>query len=42
MKLEMVEARRLRADRFGRDAEMVAEGAGECFVRAVVRIERER
>ena len=32
---------RCGADRFGRDAEMVAERAGESFVRAVVRIQRE-
>jgi hypothetical protein len=36
----MIQAR-CGADRFGRDAEMVAERAGECFVRAVIRIQRE-
>jgi len=35
----MIEARRA-ANRFGRDPEMVAKRAGECFVRAVVRIQR--
>ena len=40
LKLEVVETRR-GADRFGRDAEMVAERAGECFVRAVIRIQRD-
>jgi len=29
------------ADRFGRNAEMVAERAGECFVRAVIRVQRQ-
>src|SRR5215467_9963870 len=29
-------------DGFGRDPEMVPERAGECFVRAVIRIQRER
>ena len=37
----MVEAH-CGADRFGRHAKMVAERAGECFVRAVVRIQRQR
>jgi hypothetical protein len=36
----MIEAR-CGADRFRRHAEMVAERAGECFVRAVVRVQRE-
>jgi hypothetical protein len=36
----MVETRE-RAYRFGRDAEMVAERAGECFVRTVIRFQRE-
>ena len=40
LQLEMVEARGM-ADRFGRDAEMVAERAGEGFVGAVVRIQRQ-
>src|SRR5436853_3177652 len=37
----MIKARRA-ADRFGRDPEMVAERAGECFVRAVIRIQCQR
>ena len=36
----MIEAR-CGPDQFGRDAEMVAERAGECFVRAVIRIQRQ-
>ena len=40
LKLKIVEMRRA-ADRFGRDPEMVAERAGECFVRAVIRIQRD-
>ncbi|MFK4710172.1 hypothetical protein ABIF56_000874 [Bradyrhizobium elkanii] len=32
---------RCRAHRLGRDAEMVAKRAGECFVGAVIRIQRE-
>ena len=36
----MLEAR-TGANHFGRDAEMVAERAGERFVRAVIRIQRD-
>jgi hypothetical protein len=39
LKLEMIEAGRT-ANRFGREPEMVAERAGERFVRAVIRIQR--
>src|SRR5665213_2252396 len=35
------EAVRAGADRFGRYPEMIAERAGECFVRAVIRIHRQ-
>ena len=41
LKSEMVETRRA-ANRFGRDAEMIAKRAGEGFVRAVVRLQRQR